>query len=69
MLVVVREPILERADQLKGTGPLLHLEALFFEGPHETFRVCITLRVIVTGERLMDLQCRTGLHKGRREVG
>jgi hypothetical protein len=66
MLVVVREPVLKRADQLKGAGPLLQPEALFLEGPDEPFRVCITLRVMLTGECLMDLQGRTGLHKGHR---
>ncbi len=40
MLIVVREPILKRADQLKGTGPLLQPEALFLEGPDEPFRAC-----------------------------
>jgi hypothetical protein len=66
ILVVVSEPVLEGAHQLKRTGPLLQPEALLFEGAHEAFYVGVALWVIVAGERLMDLQCRTGLHEGLR---
>lgn len=66
MFVVVSEPGLEGLHQLQGAGPFLQLEALLFEGPHEALCVCIALRIVVTGERLMDLQCRAGLPEGRR---
>jgi hypothetical protein len=47
MVVGLSTPILEGAQQLKGTGPLLPPEALLFEGAHEAFRIRVALGIII----------------------
>jgi hypothetical protein len=64
--VVGGNPALERRDQREGPGPFLRLQALLFQGAHDPRGVRVALRGVVTGTRLMDRQCRAGLHEGAR---
>jgi len=58
------DPRRQGALQLQWTRLLTKPAECFFQRPQESLRVGVPFRVVVTGDRLRDLERRTGLHEG-----
>ena len=63
-MVVVLHPLFQGGNEFHRTLPLVNPDQLFFQGPHQPFRVCIAFWMGIAGERLRDARGSTGLQKG-----
>jgi hypothetical protein len=65
MLIIVLEPGVERPHPGDGAGLLLRSEGFLFECGHAALGICMALRVVVAGKRLVNSQRAAGLHEGQ----
>ncbi len=62
--VLPLDPRTERELQFDRACPLVEPEEFLLEGPHESFRIRVPLRIVVSGEGLHDAEGRRGCHEG-----